>query len=128
MKDLYLRKGAERRLRGGHLWVYSNEVDTKLTPLGDYSSGDEVIVRDVSGNALGSAYMEPQSLICGRMYAPLADQALDQAFFSARFSAAAIVSIVGCSCWALMRCFSVRTKPRQGDYGQLCPAPCSGQN
>jgi 23S rRNA (cytosine1962-C5)-methyltransferase len=88
MKDLYLRKGAERRLRGGHLWVYSNEVDTKRSPLTNFTSGDEVVVRDATGGLLGSAYMEPQSLICGRLYAPLLEQALDRGFFSARLSEA----------------------------------------
>lgn len=67
--DLYLRKGADRRLRGGHLWVYSNEVDTKKSPLGQFSSGDMVCVRGVDGTVLGSAYMEPHSLICARVYA-----------------------------------------------------------
>ncbi|MBE9539014.1 MAG: class I SAM-dependent rRNA methyltransferase, partial [Proteobacteria bacterium] len=67
--DLYLRKGADRRLRGGHLWVYSNEVDSKKNPLGQFQSGDMVCVRGADGAVLGSAYMEPQSLICGRVYA-----------------------------------------------------------
>ena len=60
--ELYLRRGAERRLRGGHLWVYSNEIDTARSPLGDFAAGDLVCVRDAAGAALGSAYMEPQSL------------------------------------------------------------------
>ena len=68
LSDLYLRKGADRRVRGGHLWVYSNEVDTGKTPLGGFTSGDLVCVRGADGSVLGSAYMEPQSLICGRIY------------------------------------------------------------
>ena len=36
---LYLRKGAERRLRAGHLWVYSNEVDTQRSPLPGFEPG-----------------------------------------------------------------------------------------
>ena len=27
MKELWLRKGEDRRLRAGHLWVFGNEVD-----------------------------------------------------------------------------------------------------
>jgi 23S rRNA (cytosine1962-C5)-methyltransferase len=69
LSDLYLRKGADRRVRGGHLWVYSNEVDTGKTPLNRFTSGDMVCVRGSDGAVLGSAYMEPQSLICGRIYA-----------------------------------------------------------
>ena len=67
--NLYLRKGADRRLRSGHLWVYSNEVDSKKSPLGQFASGDMVCVVTADGAVLGSAYMEPQSLICGRIYA-----------------------------------------------------------
>ncbi len=67
--ELSLRKGADRRLRAGHLWVYSNEVDSKKTPLGQFASGDLVCVRAADGTVLGSAYMEPQSLICARVYA-----------------------------------------------------------
>lgn len=67
--NLYLRKGADRRLRSGHLWVYSNEVDSKKSSLGQFKSGDMVCVVASDGTVLGSAYMEPQSLICGRIYA-----------------------------------------------------------
>ena len=69
LSDLYLRKGADRRVRGGHLWVYSNEVDSGKTPLNGLNSGDMVCVRGHDGSVLGSAYMEPQSLICARIYA-----------------------------------------------------------
>jgi len=68
--DLFLRKGADHRLRGGHLWVYSNEVDSARSPLGDYAAGDLVAVRNANDRVLGSAYMEPNSLICARVYAP----------------------------------------------------------
>ena len=33
MKTLSLKKYEDRRLREGHLWIYSNEVDTAKTPL-----------------------------------------------------------------------------------------------
>ncbi len=82
--DLYLRRGADRRLRAGHLWVYSNEVDTGRSPLASYAAGDLVCVRDAGGTALGSAYMEPQSLICARLYAPGEERGLDQSLFRAR--------------------------------------------
>jgi 23S rRNA (cytosine1962-C5)-methyltransferase len=75
--DLFLRKGAEKRLRGGHLWVFSNEVDTGRSPLAAFMSGDAVNVRDSGGQLLGSAYMEPNSLICARVYAPGKKRLLD---------------------------------------------------
>lgn len=87
-RDLYLRKGADRRLRGGHLWVYSNEVDTKRTPLGQFESGDTVSVRATDGSLLGSAYMEPHSLICARLYAPGEERSLDEALLARRIETA----------------------------------------
>lgn len=88
MIDLFLRKGADHRLRGGHLWVYSNEVDSQRSPLGDFSAGDLVSVRNTNGRLLGSAYMEPNSLICARLYAPNEERAMDADLFASRLEAA----------------------------------------
>ena len=89
--DLVLRRGADRRLRAGHLWVFSNEVDSKRTPLATFHSGHQVRVTSAQGKVLGSAYMEPQALICARMYAPGEHRALDQALFRSRLSTALAV-------------------------------------
>ncbi len=86
--DLYLRKGADRRLRGGHLWVYSNEVDTGRCPLNQFAPGDVVQVRNAEGRMLGSAYMEPQALICARVFAPGEQVQLDEALFRSRLQSA----------------------------------------
>jgi 23S rRNA (cytosine1962-C5)-methyltransferase len=77
LADLFLRPGAGRRLDAGHLWVYSNEVDTRRSPLGGFAAGDPVLVRHADGSPVGSAYMEPQNLICARLYAPGRERALD---------------------------------------------------
>ncbi|MCI1710486.1 MAG: hypothetical protein LKM39_09410 [Chiayiivirga sp.] len=43
---LMLKRGEDRRLRAGHLWVFSNEVDVARTPLDRFQPGDPVrIVR-----------------------------------------------------------------------------------
>ena len=86
--DLYLRRDADRRLRSGHLWVYSNEVDSKRNPLSGFAVGDSVSLRRSDGSLLGSAYMEPQSLICARVYAPGSDCVPDEGFFSAAIARA----------------------------------------
>ncbi len=88
MTDLFLRKGADRRLRGGHLWVYSNEVDSQRSPLGTFAAGDLVTVRATDGALVGSAYMEPQSLICARIYARGEQRPLDATFFQERLGSA----------------------------------------
>jgi 23S rRNA (cytosine1962-C5)-methyltransferase len=64
---IFLRKNEDRRLRAGHLWVFSNEVDTARSPLTDLAPGAPVIVRDHAGRAVGAGYANPRSLICARL-------------------------------------------------------------
>jgi len=88
MQDLFLRRGGERRLRGGHLWVYSNEIDTSRVKLSDFAPGDSVCVRAAGGQLLGSAYLDPNALSCGRLYAPLEDRPFDGDLLRERIAAA----------------------------------------
>jgi len=88
MNDLFLRKGADHRLRGGHLWVYSNEVDSQRSPLGEFTAGDLVTVKNANDKVLGCAYMEPNALICARVYAPAEQRAMDAQLFSSRLETA----------------------------------------
>lgn len=67
LASVYLKKGQERRLNQGHLWIYSNEIDTQKTPLKSFTSGEQVIVYSHSAKALGIAYINPHSLIAGRL-------------------------------------------------------------
>ncbi len=64
---LQLKKNEARRLRAGHLWVFSNEVDTARTPLKAMSPGDLVDVVDETGKPVGTALINPHSLICARL-------------------------------------------------------------
>ena len=64
---LRLKRHEDRRLRRGHLWIYSNEVDTAATPLKDLEPGAPVVVEDARGEPLGAAYANPHSLICARL-------------------------------------------------------------
>lgn len=64
---LRLKKNEERRIRTGHLWVYSNEVDTKITSLKSFTPGQEVLVEAHDKTVLGLAYVNPQSLISARL-------------------------------------------------------------
>jgi 23S rRNA (cytosine1962-C5)-methyltransferase len=66
--SLRLKKGADRRLRSGHLWIYSNEVDVATTPLKTLSAGSEVVVEDATGKFVAMAVVNPASLICARLY------------------------------------------------------------
>ncbi|MDH5180172.1 MAG: class I SAM-dependent rRNA methyltransferase [Gammaproteobacteria bacterium] len=67
LPPLRLKKQEDRRLRTGHLWIYSNEVDTKITPLTAFEAGDLVQVEDHRGQPLGTAYVNSRSLISARL-------------------------------------------------------------
>ena len=64
---LRLKKNEDRRLRTGHLWVYSNEVDTATTPLQAFEAGQAVAIQAHNGKLLGTGYLNPHSLICARL-------------------------------------------------------------
>ena len=62
-----LRKREERRIRAGHLWVFSNEIDTARTPLKGLEPGSDVVPEDSTGRPLGVGYVNPASLIAVRL-------------------------------------------------------------
>lgn len=64
---LILKKREERRLIAGHVWVFSNEVDTERTPLKGFEIGQLAEIRSASGRCLGTGYVNPNSLICARL-------------------------------------------------------------
>jgi 23S rRNA (cytosine1962-C5)-methyltransferase len=64
---LRLKRNEDRRLHAGHLWIFSNEVDTQQTPLTKFKAGELVRVLAHNDRALGVAYVNPQSLISARM-------------------------------------------------------------
>jgi 23S rRNA (cytosine1962-C5)-methyltransferase len=67
LPPLILRKNEDRRLRAGHLWVFSNEVDIARTPLKAFQPGDLVEIQSSSGHAIGTGYVNPNSLISARI-------------------------------------------------------------
>ena len=64
---LRLKKDQERRLLAGHCWIYSNEVDTRATPLKGFVPGQPIQVVSDRGRWLGYGYVNPRSLICARL-------------------------------------------------------------
>ena len=66
---LALRKGEDARLRTGHAWIFSNEVDTKRTPLSAFEPGAHAVVVDHADKPIGIAYVNPNALICARLVA-----------------------------------------------------------
>ncbi len=57
---LRLKRNEDRRLHAGHLWIFSNEVDTQQTPLPKFQPGELVRVLAHNDRALGLAYVNPE--------------------------------------------------------------------
>lgn len=77
MQQLCLKRGEDRRLRTGHLWIFSNEVDVKRTPLTAFAPGEAALVVDSGGRPIGTAYVNPASLISARLVSRQAQCPLD---------------------------------------------------
>jgi 23S rRNA (cytosine1962-C5)-methyltransferase len=85
---LRLKKHEERRLRAGHLWIYSNEIDTAVSPLKNFKSGEEVLIETYDKKLLGVAYVNPHSLITARLLSRNSHEHLDLAFFVKKIQSA----------------------------------------
>lgn len=83
-----LKKQEERRLKQGHLWVYSNEIDTLSTPLNGFESGQLVQVLTSQKQVLGVGYINPHSLISVRLLSRGQNARLEKAFLKKRLQAA----------------------------------------
>ncbi|MGE5692686.1 MAG: class I SAM-dependent rRNA methyltransferase [Candidatus Zixiibacteriota bacterium] len=63
MAKIFLKKNEERRLRKGHLWVFSNEIEKAE----DVSDGGLAEIFDFSGRFLAVGYYNPKTLIAARI-------------------------------------------------------------
>lgn len=88
LAPLILKKNEERRLRQGHVWVFSNEVDVARTPLTAFTPGQPVRIQGHDGRALGSAYVNPHSLICARLVSRDPAQPLERSLLVHRLNIA----------------------------------------
>jgi len=88
LSELRLKKNEDRRLRAGHVWVFSNEIDNKLTPLKNFTPGEEIRVVAHDHTRLGIAYVNPHSLISARLFSRDTRTRLDQEFFNTRIQQA----------------------------------------
>jgi 23S rRNA (cytosine1962-C5)-methyltransferase len=88
LPPLRLKKNEERRLKAGHLWVYSNEVDITATPLKAFEPGTGVSIEDARGHSLGTGYVNPNSLICARLVSRDPGYVLDQSLITHRLNIA----------------------------------------
>ena len=88
MKYVQLNKGAEKRLKQGHLWIYSNEINVKQTPLKSFEPGEQVQIKTSAEKIIGTAFMSPSSLIAGRVISRDPKQFMDQSLLVHRLNIA----------------------------------------
>jgi 23S rRNA (cytosine1962-C5)-methyltransferase len=67
LPTLRLKRGEDRRLSAGHLWVFSNEVDVAATPLTAFQTGAPCRIVSDRDKFLGYGYVNPRALICARV-------------------------------------------------------------
>jgi 23S rRNA (cytosine1962-C5)-methyltransferase len=88
LSALYLKRNEERRLRAGHLWVYSNEVDNERSPLAGFTPGQPVAILSNLGKPLGTGYVNPHTLICARLVSRDPDFSLNRSLLVHRLNVA----------------------------------------
>jgi len=75
---LYLKRNEDARLRAGHLWVFSNEVDVQRSPLTGFEPGEPCVIVDAHDKPIGVGYVNPNSLIAARLVNRGVEHALDR--------------------------------------------------
>jgi len=85
---LKLKRGEDRRIRAGHPWVFSNEIDNAATPLTKVPPGAAVRIHSDRDQFLGHAYANPHALICARIVGREAGQPLDRSLIAHRLNVA----------------------------------------
>lgn len=88
LPELRLKRGEDRRLAAGHLWVFSNEVDTARTPLTQFEPGALCRIVSDRDRFLGYAYVNPHSLISARILGRNAAHVPDKSLFVHRLQVA----------------------------------------
>ncbi|MEG0772507.1 class I SAM-dependent rRNA methyltransferase [Clostridium sp.] len=81
----YLHKGKGRNAEGGHLWVYTTEIEQYD---GEYQNGDLVEVYNFRGDFIGKGYINDVSKIAIRIMTRDINEEIDKDFFRRRLHAA----------------------------------------
>ncbi|MGY8992891.1 MAG: class I SAM-dependent rRNA methyltransferase [Rhodospirillales bacterium] len=83
--DIFLLGGRDKRVSGGHPWVYSNEIrmDAAAKAL---DPGTAVTLRRVDGKRLGSGTFNPHTLIAYRQFSTDGTTVLDAEFLNSCLS------------------------------------------
>ena len=84
---IILNPDRDKRVKAGHLWIFSNEIKEVLSdhpPL----PGDLGVIVTAAGVSLGMAFYNPNSLIGGRVLTRDPKEPIDAEFFRRRLAEA----------------------------------------
>jgi 23S rRNA (cytosine1962-C5)-methyltransferase len=84
MNKIILKRHEDRRIRAGHRWVFSNEID-RID--GAPQAGETVEACDAAGRSIGTGFYNPNSLIAFRLLTEK-QEAIDRTFFRRRIERA----------------------------------------
>jgi len=85
MAAVVLGKGRDRRIKAGHLWIYTSDIASVDEGA---AAGEIVEVRDFRRRLLGRGTYNPASTIAVRLLTRQADEIIDRAFLERRIDAA----------------------------------------
>lgn len=88
LQSIRLKKDAQRRIIAGHLWIFSNDIDTSISPLKKYSAGELICVETASGKSIAIGYINPHCLLCIRIVTRNINEKIDLNFFIKKFNLA----------------------------------------
>ena len=85
MGKVKLKRGEEKRIKAGHLWIFNNEID-KILDLKE--NGEIVEVLDHKGNFVAKGYYNKHSLISVRILTSDLNQDIDKNFLKEKMTKA----------------------------------------
>jgi 23S rRNA (cytosine1962-C5)-methyltransferase len=88
LPQLVLKRHEDRRIRAGHCWVFSNEIDNAATPLTGIAPASAVRIVDHKQKFIGYALVNPHALICARIVSRTEDQPIGADLIAARLRSA----------------------------------------
>jgi len=82
--EIILKKGEDRRIKSGHLWIFNNEIEE----VRDFMPDDPILkIVSAEGRVLGTGYYNKHSLIAARILS-WKDESIDRAFLLRRIKEA----------------------------------------
>jgi 23S rRNA (cytosine1962-C5)-methyltransferase len=88
LPQLVLKRHEDRRIRAGHCWVFSNEIDNAATPLTGIAPGSAARIVDHKQKFLGYALVNPHALICARIVSGELERPIGPDLIAARLRSA----------------------------------------